>query len=74
VYGYILFPYIFIYIKFYYAYIKVYSINLLFNKHSVYKLGIISSNKNKAKAISAKLLVVNLKNYLDEKRGKTGRN
>ena len=29
---------------------------------------------NKAKAISAKLLVVYLKNYLDEKRGKTGRN
>ena len=29
---------------------------------------------NKAKANSAKLLVLNLKNKLDEKRGKTGRN
>ena len=29
---------------------------------------------NKAKAISAKLLVVNQKNNLDEKRGKKGRN
>ena len=29
---------------------------------------------NKAKAISAKLLELNLKNKLDEKGGKTGRN
>ena len=33
-----------------------------------------TKTQNKAKAISAKLLVVNLKNYLDGKRGKIWRN